>query len=203
MPTRLPVEVQALPQERPMSMSPRSLAMTLCAGLCVIGGAGAVAAFQADALPQDASRMDGTAAAPSARIGHHDAQFIALASRAGLQEVSDARLALMMTRRKEVQQVAQMMHQDHSDANAQLAHLIKAKGWPPPQPADSAPGPGADGSYSDVDYVRNEIDAHKSAITLFEQELGGGEDSDLRSFASTFLPNLKHHLVALQSIDAV
>jgi len=161
-----------------------------------------VAAFQADP-PTDAKAMGGSARAPAQRIGNHDAQFISLASQAGQQEVADARLAVMMTRRDDVKKAAQMLQQDHGAANALLSQLVKAKGWSPPQPLDLSPGPGADGSYSDAQYIRNQIDAHKISISLFEAEVGAGEDEDLRGFAKTLLPNLRHHLVALQNLSRI
>ena len=179
------------------------LAICVCAG--VLAGEGGAGAFQADLGRGDGFENTGSPAATATAAGKpgtHDGRFLSQASQAGAQEVSDARLALMMTRREDVKQVAQMLHQDHSDANQRLVSLLKVKGWPAPAPVDLAPGPGANGSYSDAQFIGDQIAAHQQAITLFEQEISAGEDRDLRAFAQATLPNLRHHLVVLQALGS-
>jgi putative membrane protein len=142
------------------------------------------------------------AASPaSSKASAQDSQFISNAAKGGAQECADARLALMMTRRDDVKQIAEMLFQDHTDAIAALAALVTSKGWTLPASIQPTNGPGANGTFSDAQFLADQVASHKSAIVVFESEVSRGEDVDLRAFAKATLLNLKHHLVMLQVLS--
>ncbi|MFO1467795.1 MAG: DUF4142 domain-containing protein [Steroidobacteraceae bacterium] len=121
------------------------------------------------------------------------------ASQAGAREVSDARLALM-TRREDVKQVAQMMHQDHSDANQRLVSLLKVKGWPAPAPVDLAPGPRRMAATR-----TRSTSATRSPPTSRPSPCSSRRSARARTATcapSRATANLRHHLVALQALGS-
>jgi putative membrane protein len=54
----------------------------------------------------------------------------------------------------------------------------------------------------DRDYIRGQISAHQQTVQLFEFEIGSGQDSKLKNFASQALPLLMQHLEIAQKIEA-
>lgn len=56
---------------------------------------------------------------------------------------------------------------------------------------------GADFSSS---YRSMQVDAHKDAVDLFERYAKSGENTDLKNWAQTTLPALKHHLEMAQGL---
>ena len=53
----------------------------------------------------------------------------------------------------------------------------------------------------DRDYIRGQITAHQETVQLFEYEIGSGQDSQLKNFASQTLPVLMRHLEMAQQIE--
>jgi len=52
----------------------------------------------------------------------------------------------------------------------------------------------ASGKDFNSDYASDQVSAHKDAVSLFERYAKGGDNSDLKDWASKTLPTLKHHL---------
>ena len=109
---------------------------------------------------------------------------------------------------QDTRQFGQRMVNDHSKANDQLKELAEAANIPLP----NAPGPEDEairerldkmqGDAFDRDYIRRQITAHQETVQLFEYEIGSGQDSQLKNFASQTLPVLMEHLELAQTIDA-
>ena len=87
-----------------------------------------------------------------------------------------------------------------SKANEQLKELATAAQYSVP----NAPGPEDEairerldkmqGDAFDRDYIRRQVTAHQETVQLFEYEIGTGQDSQLKTFASQTLPVLMEHL---------
>ena len=137
-----------------------------------------------------------------------DRNFARAAAAAGLSEVELGRLAGQKCENSEARQFGQRMVNDHSKANNRLKQLAAAANIPlPDEPGadDQAIGKQLDkmqGDAFDRDYVRSQVSAHQQAVQLFEYEIGSGQDSRLKNFASQALPLLMHHLEMAQKIDA-
>jgi Domain of unknown function (DUF4142) len=58
------------------------------------------------------------------------------------------------------------------------------------------------GDAFDHDYIRGQISAHQETLQLFEYEIGSGQDSQLKNFATQTLPVLMEHLEMAQNINA-
>ena len=95
---------------------------------------------------------------------------------------------------QDTRQFGQRMVNDHSKANEQLKELAAAASIPLP----NAPGPEDEairerldkmqGDAFDRDYIRSQVTAHQETVQLFEYEIGTGQDSQLKNFASQTLP---------------
>jgi putative membrane protein len=45
------------------------------------------------------------------------------------------------------------------------------------------------------------VSGHKTDVSLFERYAGGGDNVDLKAFASTYLPKLQQHLKMAQDLE--
>jgi putative membrane protein len=138
-----------------------------------------------------------------------DRNFARAAAAGGLSEVELGRLADHKGQSSEARQFAQRMVDDHSKANDQLKELAAAANIPLPNepgPEDQAMRVRLDKMQGDAafdrDYIRCQISAHQQTVQLFEYEIGSGQDSQLKNFASQTLPVLMRHLEMAQNINA-
>ena len=60
----------------------------------------------------------------------------------------------------------------------------------------------AQGNAFDRDYIRGQITAHQETAQLFEHEIGSGQDTRLKNFASQTLPVIMRHLEMAQRVNA-
>ena len=159
----------------------------------------------AGAMPGTQSRS-GLPAANQPNLA--DRNFARAAAAGGLAEVELGRLANHKGQSQDTRQFGQRMVNDHSKANDQLKELAAAANVPLP----NAPGPEDEairerldkmqGNTFDRDYIRSQITAHQETVQLFEYEIGSGQKSQLKTFASKTLPVLMEHLEMAQTIEA-
>jgi putative membrane protein len=137
-----------------------------------------------------------------------DRNFARAAAAGGLAEVELGLLANQKGQSSEARQFGQRMVNDHSKANTELKELAAAANIPLPNAPDAENQAmrerldKAQGNAFDRDYIRGQITAHQETVQLFEYEIGSGQDSQLKTFASKALPVLMHHLEMAQNIDA-
>jgi putative membrane protein len=74
-----------------------------------------------------------------------------------------------------------MPDQEHQQAVAQLSQL--------------------QGAEFDKAYIRQEVQDHEKAVSLFEKEAKSGQDAQLKNFAETTLTTLKDHLKQAQDLE--
>ena len=144
--------------------------------------------------------------AMAAEIPSHDRKFATAAAEAGTAEVAEARLALKNSQRSDVREFAQHMIADHSEANAKLADIAKQLGVKLPEGLDADDQrkvdtlSGLTGDAFDLAYVKDQVAAHKSAVSFFTSEANLGEEKHLKTFASATLPVLKSHQEMIKAI---
>jgi len=97
---------------------------------------------------------------------------------------------------------AEKMIKDHTETTAELKALVsggKVKAEIPAE-MDSAHKSkleklqGLNGDDFDKQYDSDQKAAHKDAVSLFERYAKGGDNADLKAFASKHLPHLQEHL---------
>ena len=137
-----------------------------------------------------------------------DRNFARAAAAGGLAEVELGQLANQKGQSPEARQFGQRMVNDHSKANTELKELAAAANIPLPNAPDAENQAMIErlekvqGNAFDRDYIRGQITAHQETVQLFEYEIGSGQDSPLKAFASQALPVLFQHLEMAQNIDA-
>jgi putative membrane protein len=136
-----------------------------------------------------------------------DRNFARAAAAGGLAEVELGQLANQKGKSSEARQFGQRMVDDHSKANTELKELAASANIPLPNAPDAENQAmrerldKAQGNAFDRDYIRGQITAHQESVQLFEYEIGSGQDSRLKAFASQVLPVLFQHLEMAQNID--
>lgn len=149
--------------------------------------------------PDTVERAKETNAASMA-VSESDMKFAVEAASGGMMEVEMGRMALNQASSQDVKDFAQMMIDDHSAANAELQELARNKSITlPAAPGEEqqekinklAPKKGAD---FDRAYVDMMVSDHESDVAAFENESRNGADADLKNWAATKLPVLRHHL---------
>jgi putative membrane protein len=135
-----------------------------------------------------------------AAVSFSDRTFMAKASQGGMAEVELGQLAASKATNQKVKDFGQRMVDDHSKANDQLKSIASNKGVSLPSDISSKERALIErlsqmsGDTFDKAYMRAMVDDHKTDIAEFEKEANGGQDSDLKTFASSTLPTLKAHL---------
>ncbi len=137
----------------------------------------------------------------------HDPKFVEEAAGGGLAEVKLSSLASTSAADPAVRELASSMMLDHTKANAELKTLAAKKSLTVPTelPKDAQKKYDSlvklSGAQFDKEYVAIMVDDHKKTVKLFEAESEKGKDSELKAWAGTTLPKLKHHLEMVQSIE--
>ena len=102
---------------------------------------------------------------------------------------------------------ADHMIMDHTKTTAELTDLAKNDNIPLPFAMDSSHQKMFDklnslnGDDFRKQYFGDQLSAHKDAVSLFERYGKGGEDANLKDWASTTLPTLQHHLDMAKDLD--
>jgi len=131
-----------------------------------------------------------------------DISFVRKATESGRKEINSAREALPQLKQPELKRMAEMLVNDHSGANERLSKLAEAKQWPLPAPSTpAAPPSGTASSDFDAKWTAEMIAGHERSVALYRAQAQGGEDQDLRKYASDTLPTIERHLAELRRLQ--
>lgn len=204
-----PVLAVSLPATDPASALPETTAVPVppvqafLADTWTAGSTALVPVVATDAQAHPTSTVDAPADA-GAHVGKpvDDIQFVMQATESGRIEVQSARDALPQLKKPELRQIAQMLASDHASANSKLATIAENKGWPVPGPrAPAAPPAGTATTDFDSRWTAEMIEGHENSVALYRAQASGGEDKDLRKYASETLPTIERHLAQLRSLQ--
>jgi len=168
-------------------------------------GSGAlVPLMAADMQASQAATVDAPADAAGGTAGKpmDDIAFVKQAAESGRKEIGAARSALPQLKKPELKRIAEMLVNDHSDANARLSKIAESKGWPLPAAAPSEPA--ATGTASgdfDARWTAEMIAGHERSVALYRAQAQAGEDPDVRRYARETLPTIENHLQQLRSLQ--
>jgi putative membrane protein len=183
--------------------------MTRLMMIAAVGAAAALAACSsgpsgdqagARASSDQAGQQPGYAEAMNGTVSDMDRKFVKEASCGGTYEVQAGQLAEQKTNDAHVRMIAQHMIRDHTAANRQLSELASKEGL---MASDSPNGDqqrmigtlqGLNGTEFDQEYIKQQTQAHKETIALFQKEVIDGSDSALKGWAANTLPTLDGHL---------
>jgi putative membrane protein len=123
-------------------------------------------------------------------------------------EVQESKAAVEKTATDGIKKFANHMIDDHTAANKELAKLASDKTVTIPTELEKNQQKQIDdlnqlsGTDFDKQYVKDQLDAHKDAVKLFQKEIDDGQDTDVKQFATRTLPTLQHHLAMVEALDS-
>jgi putative membrane protein len=129
-----------------------------------------------------------------------DRDFLIKVANANQAEIQYSQLADKRASSNQVKDFASMLVKDHKGAGDKLADLLKGRKLAIVTGLDKDTRDEASrlGKLEGVDfdraYLHCMIKEHKSAIAIFENQAKNGQESDIRDFAKTLLPDLRQHL---------
>lgn len=159
--------------------------------------------------PADTSMTTGdsatTAAADNntatATLSAQDKKFADAAAIGGMMEVMMGQLAASNASNATVKSLGAMMVKDHGKANDELKKWASTAGYTLPTSLDAEKQKMYDdlkakkGAEFDRAYTDLMVTDHKEDIAEFKKQASEGSEASLKSFASTTLPTLEHHLM--------
>jgi putative membrane protein len=167
------------------------------------GSAALVPVVAADAQAIPVSSVDAPAGAEkTAGKPIDDVQFVRQAAERGRHEIQAARDALPQLHDPGLKEIAGMLVADHGDAHAKLARIAESRGWPlPAAKTPAAPPSGTSAADFDAKWTAEMIANHERTVALYRAQASGGEDRELRRFATDTLPTIERHLAHLRSLQ--
>jgi putative membrane protein len=128
-----------------------------------------------------------------------DRLFVTRAADGNLAEVTTSQMALKKGRSPQVKQVAQMLIQQHGQAQAELKQLAARKGVTLPPtlgPTHRIVGAALEGESGrgfDATYLGAQVEDHENTVALFQQEIASGQDPAVKAYAAKYLPKIEGH----------
>ncbi|SDQ65225.1 putative membrane protein [Chryseobacterium soldanellicola] len=142
-----------------------------------------------------------TADSMKTALSDQDKKFADAAAKGGMMEVMMGQLAATNASSQTVKTLGEMMVKDHSKANDELKKWASTAGYTLPTSLDADQQKKYDdlkakkAAEFDRSYTDLMVTDHKKDIEEFKKEATNGSEASLKSFASTTLPTLEHHLM--------
>jgi putative membrane protein len=147
---------------------------------------------------------------PGADLSQTDRTFVNNAADGGMFEVRAGEMAAakgdstsmgaMHGDSLSVKAYGRMMITDHTKVNDELKDLAQKKGTAVPTTLSTAKQQKLDslsavnGAMFNQMYMKMMVASHQETINLFQSQAAGGNDTELKSWASEKIPALQHHL---------
>ena len=135
-----------------------------------------------------------------------DKGFMYKATQSNLAEIDAAKLALATTQSDSIKGYAQMMINDHTQAQTELAAMAQQQGVTLPDSTDDMHRMFKQrlmlvtGSTFDSAYLQAQVKDHVATIALFQSEVDHGMNADCKAWAAKKLPTLNMHLQHVQGL---
>jgi len=139
-------------------------------------------------------------------IAEVDRQFVVSAADGNLFEVNSGQVASSKGTNTNVKTYGQMMVTDHTAASQELMTLAGKKDVDIPTTLSDAKQDKLDSLASltgvrfDSVYVNMMVVSHMETVNLFEKESTSGTDNELKTWAASKLPALRHHLEMAEAL---
>lgn len=141
------------------------------------------------------------ATAANKTLSAQDKSFADAAAKGGMMEVMMGELAATNASNATVKSLGAMMVKDHGKANEELKKWASASAYTLPTSLDADQQKKYDelkakkGAEFDRAYSNLMVADHKEDIAAFKKQASEGSEASLKSFASSTLPTLEHHLM--------
>jgi putative membrane protein len=156
------------------------------------------------ALAQSVGEKSGVNSTPG--VAPKSADFVTQVAISDMFEIESSKLANERADASSKTFAARMI-KDHTGTSSELKAIASKAKFDVPAALDSAHQSkfdklkGMQGADFDREYDSMQVDAHKDAIDLFERYAKGGDNADLKAFASRHLPHLREHLSMAQALS--
>lgn len=133
-------------------------------------------------------------------------KFMKDAAQGGLSEVALGKMAVQKGTSPAVKSFGQMMVDDHTRANNELAQVASRKGVTLPTDVSAKQNAMADklsklsGAEFDKEYAKEMVSDHQEDVEEFQKQAQNGTDPDVKAFAEKTLPVLQKHLAAAKQL---
>jgi putative membrane protein len=137
---------------------------------------------------------------PNNPVSVQDRSFALNATYSNLAEIGMGELAVSEATDESVQDFAEMMVNDHTNAQNQLANLSESLDIAIPDTLKSehrmiqSQLSGLDGGHFDSAYITSQVTAHQEAQQIFQTQIDQGLNPQLIEYASSTLPHIVMHL---------
>ena len=158
-----------------------------------------------NAAPGAREENRGAGAPRQAGANAADQAFLARATQSGLAEVELARLAEQTAGSPSVREFARRMATDHEQMSRSLQALAEGGGSAADH-IDAGQRAVRDGlarlsgAAFDIEYLRQQVQAHQRLAILLQYVIGSGTDPQVRRVASDSLPKVFTHLAVAQQL---
>lgn len=142
----------------------------------------------------------GRAGAADTSLSHEASSFIKEASEGNQGEIAMAQLAEQKTENPEVKQLAQMIQNDHQQAQEKLQTIAQAHGvrldqgltWS--QKRAQGKLEKLTGPDFDQQYTKNMLEDHVTVLNKFQKASEKIQEADVKQYAQENIPKLQEHL---------
>ena len=155
----------------------------------------------------DTSSTSSNAGASAQPVSDTAKQFMMTAAAAGNTEVQASQVALTMAKSDRVKNFANMMVNDHTNANNELKSMATRMNVTlpdsvmPKQHTELESLRKTQAKNFDKQYMDMMVKDHKEAVGLFQKGSQNLDNTDLKTWASNTLPKLQMHLDSAQAIQ--
>ena len=167
-----------------------------------------IAPTDAAVMPADSMATSSTETMNS--LSDQDKQFAENAAKGGMMEVMLGKIAETNASNELVKAFGKMMVEDHTKANDELKSWAMKVGYALPTSLNPDQQKKVDdlkmkkGMDFDKAYTDLMVSDHKADIAEFKKESSSGTEASLKSWASSTVPTLEHHLIkAEEAMKAV
>jgi len=139
------------------------------------------------------------AARADEKFNAQDIMFTKMVSNGNYAEIMTSQLALKKSKNKDVRMIAQMLIKDHGVAQkdlkkvAQLNRRDLPQGPNAMQKAEFRKLSGMSGMGFNKEFMKFQVRSHNATVALFKKELEDGNQTQVRSFATKYLPGIESH----------
>ena len=143
----------------------------------------------------------------NATVTSQDSYFMQQAAYSNFAEISAGSIASLKGNNDSVRLFGTMMVADHGTAESALDSLGNALHVSLPSTPDTAHIAVAamlqtlSGNVFDTTYIGAQVKDHINTIALFQQELASGNNTQVKNYATKYLPKIQMHLEEAQRIQ--
>jgi len=136
------VSLEATQPAQPIPADGAQSATPMAIETWTAGSASLVPLMAADTQAGQFEKVDAPSTGGTPGKSVDDVAFVKQATDSGRKEVASARDALPQLKKPELKRIAEMLVNDHGNANAKLSKIAESRGWPVPAPAAAPAGLG-------------------------------------------------------------